>query len=85
MAKTWNEIEKEVETEMVERFNSVPKEQRAKLGLEGNSTEAYDNRQWVQSYVQMLTWRNKCRELHALAYPAEEKDSAGDKKIKLKQ
>ena len=81
MAKTWEEIEQEVEEEMLERFNSVPKEQRAKLGLEGASSKSYENRQWVQAYVQMLTWKNKCRELHEQAYPDQ---SAGNKKRKLK-
>ena len=64
MKKTWNQIQQEVETEMLNRFNQVPMEQREKLGLESNTTESYDGRQWVQTYVQMLTWKNKCRELH---------------------
>jgi hypothetical protein len=85
MSKTWNDIEREVEEEMLERFNSVPKEQRAKLGLEGASSTAYENRQWVQAYVQMLTWKNKCRELHEQAHPADDNNSAGVKKTKLKR
>jgi len=81
MSKSWLDIEKEVEQEMLERFNSVPIEQRAKLGLEGPSTKAHDNRQWVQAYVRLLAWKNKCRELHELAYPiAANKSSAGNKK-----
>jgi len=81
MSKTWQDVEQEVEEEMLERFNSVPKEQRAKLGLEGATPQAFENRQWVQAYVQMLTWKNKCRELHKIAYPDQ---SAGNKKRKLK-
>jgi len=84
MSKSWQDIEKEVEVEMLERFDSVPIEQREKLGLEGTTAKAYENRQWVQAYVQMLTWKNKCRELHELAYPTDDKKSAGNKKIKLK-
>ena len=80
--KTWKDIEQEVEEEMLDRFNSVPIEQRAKLGLEGTSMKAHENRQWVQTYVQMLTWKNKCRELHALA--ALKQKSAGNKKKNLK-
>jgi len=64
MKKTWNQIQQEVEKDMVDRFNRVPLEQRRKLGLESNTTDSYENRQWVQTYVQMLTWKNKCRELH---------------------
>lgn len=84
--KTWKDIEREVEEEMLDRFNSVPIEQRVKLGLEGTSMKAHENRQWVQAYVQMLTWKNKCRELHALAYPeaAPKQKSAGNKKKNLK-
>ena len=79
--KTWQEIEKEVEQEMLIRFNEVPKEQRVKLGLEpGSHTKAYENRQWVQTYIQMLVWKDKCRELHQKAYPVQPVKSAGNKK-----
>ena len=84
MSKTWKDIEKEVEQEMLDRFNSVPIEQRAKLGLESNTRQSHENRQWVQVFVQMLTWKNKCRELHKLAYPAQTNKKAGKKKRKLK-
>ena len=85
MPKTWEDIEHEVEAEMLDRFASVPLDQRTKLGLEGNSTKSYDNRQWVQIYVQMLSWKNKCRELHEQASPADDNNPAGDNKIKLKR
>lgn len=81
--KTWQDIEKEVEAEMLARFAEVPKEQREKLGLEpGTHPRAHENRQWVQVYVQMLTWKNKCRELHQKAYPVQPVKSAGKKKDK---
>ena len=70
--KTWEQIEKEVENEMLERFNSVPLEHRAKLGLEpGSHSKSHENRQWVQTYIQMLTWKNKCRELHGQLNPVK--------------
>ena len=81
--KTWQEIEKEVEDSMLERFNSVPKQKRAALGLEpGSHSQAYENRQWVQVYIQMLVWKDKCRELHQKAYPVQPVKSAGNKKRK---
>ena len=85
--KTWQDIENEVEKEYLARYNRVPKEQRAKLGLEpGSDPQAYENRQWVQVYVQMLEWKNKCRELHGQLYPVQPvKSSAGTKKIKKKK
>ena len=79
--KTWQDIEKEVETEMLDRFSSVPKEKRVALGLEpGSHSKAYENRQWVQTYIQMLVWKDKCRELHQKAYPVQPVKSAGNKK-----
>jgi len=81
--KTWQEIEIEVEKEMLNRFNNVPKEKRAALGLEpGSHTKAYENRQWVQTYIQMLVWKDKCRELHQKAYPVQPVKPAGNKKRK---
>tara|TARA_Y100000361_G_scaffold153799_1_gene176667 strand:- start:221 stop:484 length:264 start_codon:yes stop_codon:yes gene_type:complete len=81
--KTWQEIEKEVEVEMLDRFAGVPKEQRTKLGLEpGSHPKAHENRQWVQTYIQMLVWKDKCRELHQKAYPVQPVKSAGNKKRK---
>ncbi len=83
--KTWQEIEKEVEVEMLDRFAGVPKEQRTKLGLEpGSHPKAHENRQWVQTYIQMLVWKDKCRELHQKAYPVQPVKSAGNKKRKRK-
>jgi hypothetical protein len=80
--KTWQQIEQEVEKEYLARFNSVPKEQRVKLGLEpGSSHNSHENRQWVQVYVQMLEWKNKCRELHQQLYPVQPvANPPGDKK-----
>ena len=70
--KTWEQIEQEVEKSMLERFNSVPKSKRAALGLEpGSHSQAHENRQWVQVYIQMLEWKDKCRELHQKAYPVQ--------------
>jgi len=64
--KTWNDIANEVEKEYLSRYSKVPRDQRIKLGLEpGSDRNAYENRQWVQVYVQMLAWKDKCRELHA--------------------
>lgn len=85
--KTWQDIENEVEKECLERFSSVPKEKRAKLGIEpGSDPQAYENRQWVQVYVQMLAWKDKCRQLHKEIYPLQPvKDSAGVKKRKGKK
>jgi hypothetical protein len=84
--KTWQDIEKEVETEMLERFASVPPEQRAAMGLEpGNPKYSHENRQWVQVYVQMLTWKNKCRELHEKAYPLQPVSPGNNKKKKSKK
>jgi len=83
--KTWEQIEQEVEKSMLERFNSVPQSERAALGLEpGTHTKAHENRQWVQTYIQMLEWKNKCRELHQKAYPVQlvKKQSRGNKKRK---
>ena len=81
--KTWQEIEKEVEGEMLDRFAGVPKEQRTKLGLEpGSHPKAHENRQWVQTYIQMLVWKDKCRELHQKAYPVQPVKSCGNKKKK---
>jgi len=82
--KTWQDIANEVEKEYLARYNSVPKEQRAKLGIEpGSDPKAYENRQWVQVYVQMLAWKDKCRELHEQLHPLQPvKDSAGKRKNK---
>ncbi len=81
--KTWQDIEKEVEAEMLDRFNSVPKEKRVSLGLEpGSHRQAHENRQWVQVYIQMLVWKDKCRQLHQKAYPVQPVESAGKKKNK---
>ena len=81
--KTWQDIEREVEEEMLARFNEVPKEKRAALGLEpGSHRNAHENRQWVQVYIQMLVWKDKCRELHQKAYPVQPVKSAGNKKRK---
>jgi hypothetical protein len=63
MKKSWKEIEKEVEAEYGTRYNSVPIEQRRKLGLEPDQKGSYDNRQWVQTYIQMLIWKDKCRDI----------------------
>ena len=42
--KTWQDIEKEVETEMLDRFSSVPMEKRVALGLEpGSHSKAHEN------------------------------------------
>ena len=63
--KSWQEIEKQVEENMLNRFSAVPKSERVKLGIEpGTSFFSHENRQWVQTYVQMLAWKNKCKELH---------------------
>ena len=68
--KTWQDIANEVEKEYLARYSSVPKEH-------------YENRQWVQVYVQMLAWKDKCRELHEQLYPVQPiKDSAGISKNK---
>lgn len=68
--KTWQDVTKEVEQDMLDRFNSVPKDKRAHLGIEpGSDPQAYENRQWVQVYVQMLAWKDKCRELHEQLNP----------------
>lgn len=68
--KTWEDVAKEVEEDMLARFSSVPKSKRAQLGIEpGSDPQAYENRQWVQIYVQMLAWKQKCRELHEQLYP----------------
>jgi len=82
--KTWQDIANEVEKEYLARYNSVPKDKRAKLGLEpGSDPKHYENRQWVQVYVQMLAWKDKCRELHEQLYPLQPaKDSAGTRKNK---
>jgi hypothetical protein len=85
--KTWQDIANEVEKEYLARYNSVPKEQRAKLGLEsGSDPKAYENRQWVQVYVQMLAWKDKCRVLHQQLYPVQPvKAPAGKKNKKSKE
>ena len=85
--KTWQDITNEVEQECLDRFNSVPKERRAKLGIEpGSDPQAYENRQWVQVYVQMLAWKDKCRQLHEQLYPLQPvKDSAGKSKKKKRK
>ena len=64
MSKSWNEIEQEVEADMLSRFNQVPLEQRKQLGIESGTAGSYEKRQWVQMYVQMLSWKDKCRDLH---------------------
>ena len=64
MNKTWKEIEKEVEEEALLKFSQVPLEQRKELGLEPDTPRSYEKRQWAQVFVQMLSWREKCRELH---------------------
>lgn len=82
--KTWQDIANEVEKEYLARYSSVPKKQRVKLGIEpGTDPKHYENRQWVQVYVQMLAWKDKCRELHEQLYPVQPiKDSAGISKNK---
>ena len=85
MKKTWEQIAKEVEQECLERFSSVPKEKRAKLGIEpGSDPQAFENRQWVQVYVQMLAWKDKCRQRHKQLNPVElvKEKPAGKKKRK---
>lgn len=62
--KDWSEIEQEVEGEMLKRFTSVPLEERTKMGIElGSGPDSYEKRQWVQTYVTMLSWKDKCKEL----------------------
>jgi len=90
MKKTWEEISKEVEQECLARFNRVPITQRAKLGIEpGSDIRAYENRQWVQCYIQMLAWKDKCRELHAELSPLKlvacSGKSCGNKKNKKRK
>ena len=63
MKKSWNEIVKEVEAEYSTRYNSVPKDKRRKLGLEPDQRGSYENRQWVQVYIQKLIWKDKCRDI----------------------
>ena len=63
MKKKWKDIEREVEAEYSERFYSVPEEQRRKLGLEPDQKGSYENRQWVQTYIQMVIWKDKCRDI----------------------
>ena len=63
MKKKWKEIEKEVEAEYSVRYYSVPEDKRRKLGLEPDQKGNYDNRQWVQTYIQMLIWKDKCRDI----------------------
>jgi len=63
--KTWQDVQKEVEESMLQKFNKVPVEQRAKLGIEpGADPRSFEKRQWVQTYVEMLAWKDKCREFH---------------------
>ena len=73
MSKTWKEIEREVETEALSRFSQVPIEQRRELGLEPDTPKSYEKRQWVQVFVQMLSWKDKCRELHEQMLTAKKK------------
>lgn len=81
--KTWQDVEKEVENEMLERFAAVAPEQRAAMGLEpGTPKYSDEKRQWVQVYVQMLTWKNKCRELYQKAYPLQPAPPGSKKKKK---
>ena len=63
MKKKWKDIEKEVEAEYSVRFHSVPEDKRRKLGLEPDQKGSYENRQWVQTYLQMLIWKDKCRDI----------------------
>ena len=80
---TWQDIEKQVEADMLERFASVPPEQRAALGLEpGNPNYSHEGRQWVQVYVKMLAWKSMCRNLHEKAYPLQPVKPPGNKKKK---
>ena len=72
--KTWNETRQEVEKSMVRRFNEVPIGQRKMLGIElGTDPDSYERRQWAQTYVEMLSWRDKCRELHEQLYGSTKK------------
>jgi len=86
MAKTWNDIANEVEKDYLDRYSRVPKSERVKRGIEpGSDSNAYDKRQWVQVYVQMLAGKDKCRELHAeLTPPAMKENSAGNKIKRVK-
>jgi len=63
MKKKWEEVIKEVEAEYSTRYHSVPEDQRRKLGLEPDQKGSYENRQWVQVYIQKLLWRDKCRDI----------------------
>ena len=63
MKKSWKDIEKEVEAEYSARYHAVPEGQRRKLGLEPDQKGSYENRQWVQVYLQKLLWRDKCRDI----------------------
>ena len=73
MSKTWKEIEREVESESLSRFSQVPIEQRRELGLELDTPKSYEKRQWVQVFVQMLSWKDKCRELHEQIVDSKDK------------
>jgi hypothetical protein len=64
MNKAWKDIEKEVESEALLKFSQVPLEQRRELGLEPDTPRSYEKRQWAQVFVQMLSWREKCMQLH---------------------
>jgi len=73
MKKTWDEIASEVEKDYLARYGGVPRKKRVAMGLEpGSDRNAFENRQWVQVYVQMLAWKDKCRELHTLLLQGEE-------------
>jgi hypothetical protein len=63
MKKKWETIVEEVEAEYGTRYHSVPTEQRRKLGLDPDQKGSYENRQWVQVYIQKLLWRDKCRDI----------------------
>ncbi len=76
MNKTWNDIANEVEKDYLARYGGVPRKKRVAMGLEpGSDRNAFENRQWVQVYVQMLAWKDKCRELHGLL---EDKEDASE-------
>jgi len=73
MKKTWNDIANEVEKDYLARYGGVPRKKRVAMGLEpGSDRNAFENRQWVQVYVQMLAWKDKCRELHGLLEGTED-------------
>ena len=70
--KRWIDVELDVEKEIQKRYAMAGKDRIKSLGVDGDSSASSEKRAWMAIYVQMLSWKSKCRELHGLLNTSEQ-------------